>query len=61
MTLLISELTSYFESASFETPIKYSIKSSTVYFSQDTKMFFYKLQKQIAYLKDSWFIPSMSE
>eukprot|EP00347_Sterkiella_histriomuscorum_P005887 403354895 len=61
MTLLIAELTQYFESASFDNPIKYSIKSQSLYMGTDSKIMFFKLGKQIAYLKDSQFHQSQNQ
>ena len=43
MTLVTGELTQYFESASFDSPIKYFITSHLIYFSTDTKVIFYKI------------------
>eukprot|EP00347_Sterkiella_histriomuscorum_P001885 403370298 len=61
MTVLIAELTQYFESASFADPIQYYIKSQSLYMGSDTKIMFFKLGKQVAYLKDAQFHQSFNQ
>eukprot|EP00347_Sterkiella_histriomuscorum_P007263 403349634 len=60
-TFLFAQLEQYFESAGFDTPIKYFLKANYFSIGTDIKYMFCKVGKQRAILKDSWVHSSYNE